>query len=89
MTNTKRTKIQEQVQSIVNNIYYCYNTSPDVISVIARFVDVEKDASDTIKNIFHKFLEHKIQFDKITKSTISLYKYRIKSVFSDNLNIIL
>ena len=160
ITESKRAKIQEQVQSIVNNIYYCYNTSPDVISVIARFVDGEiekienrknkpknhagvqrndlkgnfkvignkiyvrykgqdyatkcnntasgwklankwweqkieeidailsgeKEASDTIKNVFQKFIEHKIQYDKITNATIKTYEYRIKIVFGDYLN---
>ena len=45
--------------------------------------------SDTIENIFKKFLEYKMQFQKVSNSTVKLYEYRINEVFGEDLNITL
>ena len=39
MTESKKTKLTEQIQIIVNQLYYCYNNSPDTITIIERFVN--------------------------------------------------
>ena len=59
------------------------------INEIDAIMQGEKKAQDTIENTFNKFIEYKMQYDKISKNTIKLYNIRIKSVFNDlkiNLN---
>ena len=49
----------------------------------------EIQSSDTIFNIFNRFLEYKKEYQKVSASTLILYKYRIKEVFGNDLNITL
>ena len=64
MTEAKKTKLNEQLQTIVNQLYYCYNNAPDTISIIARFVDaeVEKIGDKRYKKNNHQgFLANDLQ----------------------------
>jgi integrase len=50
---------------------------------IEAIVSGEKQASDTIANVFRKYVEYKQKHKKVSPSTLKMYDYYIKSVFPD------
>ena len=44
---------------------------------------------DTIANVYKKFINYKINIQKVNKNTIKLYNYHIATIFGDDLNVIL
>jgi integrase len=59
------------------------------VKEINAILSGEKSPDDTIYNAFRKFIDYKIQFNKISKKSIYLYHYRIETVFGDDKNLLL